>query len=441
MINQMQFKGCIENNVDPLKLGRCQIRILGIHTFELDKVPTDDLPWANPAFPITGAQNSGVGTWSIPVKGSWVWIFFEDGEEKQRPVYWAVISGVPQEVANTSVGFSDPTSEYPLSDRVPEPDVNRLAANRDVDKTIIPIKIEEIIKSIKVASLIIRGTDLGSFTAPTDLGQKYTEPQEHYSAKYPYNRVMETEPKDYISGHIIEFDDTPGKERIHIYHKSGTWISIHSNGQSLKKVVGDNYEFVMKNNYKFVSDSDFETVWKDKRIIIKNNKQTEVYGHNRSYIKGNDVQYVSGDVAIWIGAELVTDPSDPEWKLKSKKKDGSGSSQVTPSSPAVSQKTGNLNLLVEGGIHRKTKLNEHVTVQGSYYCEVTGTRTSSKNLVGSKGYMTLEPHGEFLVKAHKMARVHGNCMFIDSGIVTGLHICPFIMFPHSFKSMSAKASI
>ena len=36
---------------------------------------------------------------------------------------------------------------------------------------------------------------------------------------YPKNHVYETE-----SGHIKEFDDTEGAERIHEYHKSGTFL-------------------------------------------------------------------------------------------------------------------------------------------------------------------------------------------------------------------------
>lgn len=434
-------KGVIENNEDPLKLGRCQIRVLGIHTPDKNLIPTASLPWANPAFPITGAQNSGVGTWSIPTQGSWVWCFFEDGDEKQRPVYFAVISGIPHEAANTSIGFSDPNVEYPLTDRLEEPDVNRLAANRDVDKTIIPDKIEEIVQNVKVASLVIRGTDISSFQDPTDLGQKWNEPQEPYGTNYPLNKVIETEPKDFISGHIVEFDDTIDHERIHVYHKAGSWFSIHPNGQVLFKTVSDKYDIILKNNFKYVDASDIETIWGDKRTIVKRSHQTEVYGHKRDYVKGNEVKYISGDLALHVGAELADEPEDPEWKLKSKKKDGSGSSESKSSSPIITEKSGNIGLKVEGGIHRQTCLNEYVTVDGSYYVEVTGTRTSIKNLVGVTGYMTLEPHGEFLVKAHKMARLYGNKMIIAGGCVTGKHICPFLMMPHQFKSFSAKASI
>jgi len=433
------YKAVVEDNNDPLKLGRVKIRVLGVHTHELSQVPTDDLPWANVDHPITSSANSGVGQWSVPVKGSWVRCFPED-EDLQRWVVFSAISGVPQEVANTSIGFNDPSGEYPLSDRVPEPDMNRLAANRDVDKTIIPIKVEEVVKNIKIASLIIRGTDINSFVKATDQGQKYTEPQEPYSAEYPYNKVTETEPKDFISGHIVEMDDTPGKERVHVWHKSGTFISVHPNGQSVTKVVHDNYEMNMRNKYEFVNNSRFITIWGDDRSIVKKSKQTEIYGREAMYVKGNSIKYISGDFALHVGSELVDDPEDPDWILKSKKKDSSGSSEVEATSPEYTEIGGNANILVEGGVHRVTGANEHITVKGSYYCRVTGTRSNTKNLVGKKGCYTIEPEDEFLVKGHKMSRIWGNQIILDKGCVNGYSICPFIMQFHMHKSFSVRSS-
>jgi len=46
-----------------------------------------------------------------------------------------------------------------------------------------------------------------------------------YNAQYPYNHVQYTE-----SGHMLEFDDTPGHERVNIQHRSGAYIEIHPDG-------------------------------------------------------------------------------------------------------------------------------------------------------------------------------------------------------------------
>lgn len=434
------YKAVVESTIDPAKLGRVQIRVLGVHSHIKNDIPTADLPWANICYPPTMASNSGVGQWSVPCQGSWVWCFPEDDNDLQRWVVFGSIAGIPQEVANTSIGFNDPDGIYPLSDRIPEPDINRLAANRDVDKTIIPIKVEEVIKNIKVASLVIRGTDINSFVKAEDLGQKYYEPQEPYAVEYPYNKVFESEPKDYISGHIIEVDDTPDHERIHIWHKTGTFSSIHCNGQRVTKVVHDDYTICMKSQYNFVNESRFTTIWGDDRKIVKQARQVEVYGRDALYVKGNKIQYISGDVGIWIGSELVDDPADPEWVKRSKKKDGSGAEQSSTTSPQYTEIGGNYNMMVEANVHRITGANEHVTVKGTYYCEVTGSRNHVKNRVGDAGDWTVEPHGEFLAKAWKMARLKGCRMILDSGIVNGMSVCPFIIMPHMHKSFTAKSS-
>ena len=45
----------------------------------------------------------------------------------------------------------------------------------------------------------------------------WSEPETPYAAEYPENHVYES-----TSGHIMEFDDTIDKERIHLRHEIGT---------------------------------------------------------------------------------------------------------------------------------------------------------------------------------------------------------------------------
>jgi len=51
------------------------------------------------------------------------------------------------------------------------------------------------------------------------------EPPSPVNTVYPHNKVYST-----TSGHLIEVDDTPDSERIRIYHKAGTFIEVHPNG-------------------------------------------------------------------------------------------------------------------------------------------------------------------------------------------------------------------
>lgn len=100
----MIYTGCVENRNDPLKLGRCQVRVVGLHTHDKTELPTEDLPWAHPMGPITSASISGLG-WSPTgiVPGTWVIIMFLD-EYQQQPIIMGTIGGIPQTQSAALVG-------------------------------------------------------------------------------------------------------------------------------------------------------------------------------------------------------------------------------------------------------------------------------------------------------------------------------------------------
>lgn len=67
------------------------------------------------------------------------------------------------------------------------------------------------------------------------------EPVPSYRAKYPMNQVYESR-----SGHIIEIDDSDGDERIHIYHRKGTYIEINKDGRIVIKSVDSSIDVTNK---------------------------------------------------------------------------------------------------------------------------------------------------------------------------------------------------
>jgi len=71
---------------------------------------------------------------------------------------------------------------------------------------------------------------------------KFTEPESPYAAVYPYNQAIRTP-----TGHVLEIDDTPGAERIHTYHRSGSFEEYHPDGKKVSKTVGDGFDLVMGN--------------------------------------------------------------------------------------------------------------------------------------------------------------------------------------------------
>jgi uncharacterized protein involved in type VI secretion and phage assembly len=84
MIYSLIYRGKVVGADDPDKLGR-----LKIEAYPMFKgIEAEHLPWAVPAFPLFSGSAEGVGAFSIPAVGSFVWVFFENGDVDQ-PVYFA----------------------------------------------------------------------------------------------------------------------------------------------------------------------------------------------------------------------------------------------------------------------------------------------------------------------------------------------------------------
>jgi hypothetical protein len=66
--------------------------------------------------------------------------------------------------------------------------------------------------------------------------ERWNQPAIAYNAVYPYNHVFESE-----SGHIKEYDDSAGNERIHERHISGTSTEMTANGDRIDIITNDHY--------------------------------------------------------------------------------------------------------------------------------------------------------------------------------------------------------
>jgi hypothetical protein len=112
-IGKTQFiwwQGVVEDVMDPMKVGRVRVRIIGYHNPNKDELATKDLPWALPIMPVTSASTTGIGhsaTGLVP--GSLVIGFFRDGALGQQPIIFGSIPGIPLEgPPGSSFGYGDP---------------------------------------------------------------------------------------------------------------------------------------------------------------------------------------------------------------------------------------------------------------------------------------------------------------------------------------------
>ena len=120
------------------------------------------------------------------------------------------------------------------------------------------------------------------------------QPPAEYAPKYPYNNVMETE-----SGHVKEYDDTPGHERITERHKSGTNYEITPNGSKNETIVRD--------NYKLVVGQDTLEVYGNVRIIVSGHADVAVAGNLTASVTGNISADAKGDItALSLEGDIAT---------------------------------------------------------------------------------------------------------------------------------------
>ena len=286
------FIGVVEDRADPKKAGRVRVRCLGYHTAKTEDIPTEDLPWASIMMPVTAGGNSGIGVSShFLLEGTWVVGFFRD-PAKQEPVIMGALPGVnTKETTNFTVaasskqggkskegGFRDPKGVYPKELYIGNPDTNLLAQEL-VTKHLSHSATAPDETKIQGGS---KEGKLKYYKDWTTASGTETQPETtQANAKYPYNHVFETE-----SGHYVEFDDTAGNERIHLYHKMGTFIEIDSAGNVIIKTVGNvtnivagNMDTYVKGNYSVSAGGNID-VYAGKNLteLVDGNRETTIKG-------------------------------------------------------------------------------------------------------------------------------------------------------------------
>ena len=319
------FVARVSDIKDPEKLGRVRIRVIHNQTGELGKttetfgVPDDQLLWAWPISAIQSASLNwrkvaddshplegfevppwidavGMSPTGIAV-GTYVFGFYLDGHEQNIPMIFGTYhkksihpEPLSQSEENRMLQLAPPTEPYEYYS-----DVAALARGVD-DKG---NSGQTLPKHKYFTNKLWTNT-----TSHKNIGTVDEMPS-GYRAEYPYNTTYTTK-----SGHAIELDDTPGYERIHIWHKSGSYEEI-SNGRV--GIDDDNRDYphagpnkfryrtaggVIEENYtgrrsRKTVDSLFETIVKDRNDLIGRDHNVEVA--NTETVKiGNNYHWTVG---------------------------------------------------------------------------------------------------------------------------------------------------
>ena len=185
---------------------------------------------------------------------------------------------------NAVTGFCDPQGQYPLRDYMNESDTNRLARGV-ITGTHIQHKDATRERKIPIAN----GVDGGS----------YDQPYSSYNTVYPYNKVYETE-----SGHVMEFDDSPGGERVNIYHRKGTFTEIDPNGTQVNFIVGDGFWITERNGNIFVSGTCNITTGSNCNILVQGDSNVEVNGTSNIILHNDTHIGVATDLNMVVGGNF-----------------------------------------------------------------------------------------------------------------------------------------
>ena len=206
------FQAEIVDLDDPRRMGRVKVREL----VGQDKEEVDNLFWCHVIMPPTGANARGVGVAAV-------------GLNENSKVFGFRV--------NSTLSYIIGSFPFAVDD-------NNHSLSRHA-RGVAPVQKEYI----------------------EELGEKRTE----YAAKYPHNKTITTE-----SGHVLELDDTPQAERIHVYHKSGAYVEIFPDGSIVTKSMKDSVSVTMDNHAISVVKGDLQIVANEGKIQINSDSDIDL---------------------------------------------------------------------------------------------------------------------------------------------------------------------
>lgn len=356
------FIGKVEDRNDPMELGRVRVRVYGLHTPDKVKdqfkgIPTDELPWSQPINGVQSASMNGIGqSPSNMTENTMVFGFFLDGRLSQDPFVLGTLAGIPVDAANPSQGFNDPKGVYPKY--LNESDVSRLARTAYMSHPGLARKFDSLVKQIPTSADNIATT--GNKGSADVKGEKWDEPAPANAPRYPYNHVRESE-----SGHIEEYDDTPGAERMHWMHgPTGTYEEWRPDGSVSAKTNGDETVIIIGTKRLMVSGNQQITILGNAKLLVQGNVEEQVNGNVTRLVKGNVSEKIEGNFSRDILGESFTNTQGNVVQ-----RDGSNRTDFTAINKTTTVGANNSETI--NGKNAVTVLGDWSCTSGSNYTHVT----------------------------------------------------------------------
>ncbi len=235
------YFGIVKNINDPLKLGRVKVNVFKCH----DNIKTKDLSWSQVMMPGNTPAISGQGH-SVNLAEEILW---KEGEVLPN----GVIVGDVKVIGSLVCGIflDNKQQEFMVMGTMP-------TKTDGIEDNNVRVRAEA--------------------NPHADEPKGDYQPASTYAPEYPYNNVFET-----ASGHVKEYDDTEGHERITERHMSGTQYEVCADGTRNETIVRDNYRLVVGHD------------------------TLEVFGNVRIIVSGQADIAVANDVNLAVGGNLAAD--------------------------------------------------------------------------------------------------------------------------------------
>lgn len=283
LVNPLFFIGVVEDREDPRLEGRVKVRAFDFHGTK-DQIDTQDLPWA------TLVIGSHSPNFSPPPLNAWVLGMFMDGRDAQQPLVFGLL---PTQMATlidpANQGYGAIAKEYHSLNSLghrPEdygqPMISPSARGEYRESDVFMSQEMSRVMDAKIA-----GSD-----------ETWSEAGSAYAPQYPYNQVFDT-----ASGHTIHLDDTPSAERVLVYHRSGSFIQMDANGNTIIKSSSDSTNITEGNSHTYVGSNgggaqNIVTIMGDSRVYIDGDKIEEVRGNVQQIVHGNYILDVAGETRL-----------------------------------------------------------------------------------------------------------------------------------------------
>lgn len=198
--------------------------------------------------------------------------------------------------------------------------------------------------------------------------------------EYPYNNAMVTR-----AGHEMHWDDTPGRERIRMGHRAGTYFEISEDGRKVELVSANEYKYI-KGGLTFTIDKNGDIkIGGLLRLVVGGDAHVEINGNATASIGGSLTAAVNKSAEIHAGESVtVTAGTD---------------ATVTANNSLYASAGRNATVVVGGDMTSLVNGNSTELVFGNKQVEVTGNYTVKASSITMQSTGELNLNGD-VVSTH-----------------------------------------